>query len=146
MSNFKHGYKGTSVYTAWVEMVRRCYNPNFKDYRRYGGRGIAVCAEWRLSFENFLKDMGEKPNGLTLGRIDNDGDYCKDNCRWESIEDQNRNKSNCRLMEFNGVTKTLSEWSRDIGIPYTTLQMRIKCGWDTDRILSTPKRKYNAKY
>ena len=89
--NRKHGYSGTPTYQSWANMVRRCTDKNAKDYRYYGGRGIKVCIRW-LKFENFLKDMGEKPEGMTIERVHNDRDYKPSNCKWATMSEQNRNK------------------------------------------------------
>lgn len=86
-------------YRAWCEMKRRCDNPNRPRYKDYGGRGIKYCTEWE-SFDKFLLDMGECPDGMTLDRIDVDGDYCKENCRWTDYATQNRNKRN--NVKYNG--------------------------------------------
>jgi hypothetical protein len=85
-----HGMSKTKVFAVWKAMVLRCTNPRDANYHNYGGRGIYVCPDW-MKFENFYRDMGE-PNGLTLDRIDNDGPYCKDNCRWVTQAQQNANK------------------------------------------------------
>ena len=87
----KHGYKGSSTYSTWAGMKQRCLNPQFSTYRYYGGRGITVCERW-LAFANFLADMGEKPEGQTLDRIDGDGDYELANCRWATTWEQARNR------------------------------------------------------
>ena len=88
----KHNMSNTSTYRSYVDMKNRCYNKHSKKYYRYGGRGITVCDRWLESFENFLEDMGEKPNGLTLDRIDNNGNYEPNNYRWATITQQNINK------------------------------------------------------
>ena len=88
---FKHGLWGTQTYSSWKSMVQRVTNPNAGGYEGYGGRGIRICASWR-SFENFLADMGVRPDGTTLDRIDNDGNYEPGNCRWTSASQQQRNK------------------------------------------------------
>jgi hypothetical protein len=86
-----HGETGTPTYTCWAAMIRRCYNPNAVQYRHYGGRGIKVCTRWK-SYVNFRDDMGRKPDGLSLDRIDVDGDYCQENCRWATALMQTRNR------------------------------------------------------
>lgn len=86
-----HGYYGSGTYSSWAAMIQRCTNANRQNFSYYGGRGIKVCEDW-LRFENFLRDMGERPDGLTLDRIDVDGDYCAANCRWATRAEQARNR------------------------------------------------------
>lgn len=86
-----HGYYGTPTYSTWASMVQRCTNPNRHNYPYYGGRGITFCKEW-ASFDAFLRDMGERPAGLTLDRIDVDGMYCPSNCRWSTRKEQAQNR------------------------------------------------------
>lgn len=114
----------STTYNSWMNMRQRCSDPNCPKYPRYGGRGIRVCARWQR-FENFLADMGEKPEGLTIGRKDNDGDYTPDNCRWEVAEQQANNKSNSRLFEKDGKTQTITQWSRELGVSVRALYYRI---------------------
>lgn len=134
----KHGMTGTPTYSVWRSMINRCTNPRVACFGRYGGRGIAVCPEWRHSFETFLDDMGERPAGLSIERRDNDGDYCKANCRWATLKEQGRNKrSNC-MLEVDGVSRPLSEWAELRGIDYFTLRSRIKRGWRTVDLFSPP--------
>ena len=124
----------SSTYTIWCLMLARCYNENVKEYRYYGGRGIIVCESWRR-FENFLKDMGERPKDKCLERIDNDGDYEPSNCRWASRLEQARNKSNSRLITLNGETHCVGEWSEILRIPTQTIHNRIARDWPAWAIL-----------
>ena len=140
MGKFKHGHavvgQSSSTYRSWQAMRRRCYNPNDVGYSRYGGRGITVCLRWSY-FENFLEDMGERPEGLTLDRLDTDGPYCKDNCRWATKAEQSVNKSNCRQITFEGKTHCISEWARKVGVGFFTLRSRLNRGWSVERALTT---------
>lgn len=104
ISNTKHGMKGTKEYKAWSEMKQRCINKNAQQYKNYGARGIKVCDRWLQSFENFYADMGKAPDGFSIDRIDVNGDYCPENCRWVTNSVQSRNKRNSiPLEEKNSV-------------------------------------------
>ena len=91
-SSLKHGMVDTPEYNSWRAMRKRCVNPNEENYKWYGGRGISVCSEWMTSFQNFYSDMGERPEGMTLDRIDPDGNYEPSNCRWSDYKTQTRNR------------------------------------------------------
>lgn len=106
-------------------MRKRCYNENVIRYPEYGGRGIRVCSAWKESFAIFLADMGERPEGTTLDRLDLDGDYEPENCRWADKTEQANNKSNSHRISLNGVTRTAAEWSRETGIPARIIRQRI---------------------
>jgi hypothetical protein len=108
-------------------MIQRCTNEKNPAWPRYGGRGITVCKRWR-KFENFLADMGEAPVGLSLERIDNDGDYDPRNCKWATRREQGRNKRNNRLIFFKGRVQILAEWARHFGMSQTTLRRRLEQG------------------
>lgn len=119
-----HGMKSTQSYATWRGIYNRCNNQNDPGYKYYGGRGIKRCKRWD-KFENFLEDMGEKPSNLSLDRIDNDGDYCKQNCRWATRDEQANNTSRNRIIEVNGEKYTIAQLARKIGVNYNTLQHRI---------------------
>lgn len=125
----KHGKTGSTEYKSWDGMRQRCSNPNNSKYPLYGGRGIKVCERWQESFENFLADMGNKPDGTTLDRIDPDGDYEPNNCRWASVTEQNNNKRTNLVIEVDGQSKTVAEWVRKTGQNYTTVTERLSRGW-----------------
>lgn len=115
-------------YITWNGMKRRCYSPKVEMYPIYGGRGIKVCDRWRDSFEAFLADMGPKPAGFSLDRIDPDGNYEPGNCRWATAGEQSRNRRTARMLTINGVTRNLSEWSRLTGLRHTTILWRLRNG------------------
>lgn len=142
-ASVKHGHtrhgRHTPTWHTWGSMVKRCTNPNSKDYPDYGGRGIGVCERW-LDFSKFVEDMGVKPTGLTLGRIKNEEGYSKDNCRWETAEEQANNKRNNHRIEINGKTKTASQWAREFGLQPDLVFLRIRRGWSAFEAVTTPVR------
>lgn len=135
LGNRTHGMHKTTIYRVWANMRQRCYSRYCPEYENYGGRGIKVCKEWE-DFENFYEDMDDPPeDDMSLDRIDNDGDYCKENCRWATQKEQARNKQNTLYLTDNdGVTKSLSEWAEILGEPYNLLFYRHKAGWTADEI------------
>lgn len=133
----KHGMCFTPTYESWSAMKFRCTNPNHVAFPQYGGRGIKICPQWN-KFENFLADMGERPNGKTLDRIDANGDYTPENCRWATRKEQSRNIRTNHVLTFLGQTLTLAEWSERTGFNYTTLKERLRRGWTTERTLTSP--------
>lgn len=140
-SGFKHGGSGTKEYMAWRAMINRCYNKNVESYSRYGARGISVCAEWRKSFPNFLRDVGICPEGKnSIGRKDSNGNYEKSNVRWESPYEQSNNKCDNIVIEFRGKSQTLAQWTVELGLKYESIHSRIRDGWSTERALTTPIR------
>lgn len=132
-----HGQTGTRDYRIWHNMMRRCQDPNNPAYPRYGGRGIKVASEFQ-TFEGLLAYMGPS-NGLTLDRIDNDGDYAPGNVRWASRTTQARNQRSNRQITFDGKTQPLSAWAEDLGISGSSLMGRIETGWPLADALRLPK-------
>lgn len=120
----KHGMYNSATYHSWANMIQRCTNSNHKDFKDYGARGIEVCEKWK-KFEGFLDDMGERPDGTTIDRKENNGNYDVRNCRWANLETQSKNKRTTRRIEFSGVTKTLSEWADSLGISSSALHYRL---------------------
>lgn len=130
-------------YRAWVNIIQRCTNPRNRAYGRYGGRGITICVRWRSSFDAFMEDMGAAPSPeMTVGRIDNNKGYSKDNCRWETMAEQSTNRETCRRLSLNGETMTMAEWSRRLGIPAKTIQNRVKRGLSDEDALNQNYKKY----
>lgn len=129
----KHGHASTAnvspEYRTWIGMRRRCNDSKHLAYARYGGRGIRVCARWQKSFENFLEDMGSRPSGLVLDRIDNDGDYMPKNCRWATRKEQARNQSTNRLISWKGATRSVAEWAERLGLDFNLIHGRLANGW-----------------
>jgi hypothetical protein len=129
-------------YSSWSSMRRRCDNKNSVHYHRYGGRGITYQENWD-KFENFLADMGEMPKpGLTLERIDNNGNYTKENCRWATRKEQAQNrggKNATRFYTFNGKTMCIADWAKEIEITPQSLQKRLNKGWPLEIALSPEK-------
>lgn len=122
-----HGYARTSTYHIWTGIRQRCYNEKNPAYEYYGARGIRVCDRWNR-FENFLEDMGERPEGKSLDRIDNDGPYSEENCRWASHQEQMNNTGKNIRIEFNGLSLTVSQWARRLNIPQYLLAERLRNG------------------
>lgn len=138
----KHGMTNSKAYRVWYGMFRRCLDPDFKHYNRYGGRGITVSEEWQQSFSKFYKDMGDPPKGATLERKDNDKGYCKENCRWATRLEQSVNRNNNVPMTVNGVTKSLAEWVKERGLDYNLVYYRKHIGkWDDEQCLQPKKLK-----
>jgi hypothetical protein len=117
-------------------MKYRCSNPKSQQYKNYGGRGISVCSRWLEKFDNFLGDMGEKPEGMSIERIDVNGNYEPNNCKWATNLEQQKNKRNCQIIEFNGKKMTIREWAKEIGRHEATLSYRVRIGLPVHEILS----------
>jgi len=135
--NRTHGKSKTPLYRVWRGMIQRCEDANSPHFKYYGGRGIAVCAEWRSSFEAFERDMAAGYRaGLSIDRVDNDRGYSASNCRWATDTQQSRNRRFNRLITFEGETHCVSEWAELIGIKATTLGERLRRGWSPERALT----------
>lgn len=128
---------GTREFWIWHGMMARCENPKNPGWKNYGGRGIRVCNRWR-KFSNFLSDMGQCPEGKSLGRSDNNGPYSPLNCRWESRAEQANNSRRNRWIRFRGKIKTEAQWARCLGMSRQSLSSRLQHGWTVKRALSTP--------
>lgn len=145
VSNSTHGccrLRGvTREYKAWKKAKERCFNPNNRQYRDYGARGITMCDAWKNDFAVFLKDMGACPSGLTIDRVLVNGDYQPGNCRWATDKQQARNRRSNLNVVINGVSRCLIEWSEISGVPYHTVYHRLtKLGWDPEMAIFSPVR------
>lgn len=126
------------LYWVWADMRQRCKNPRNKAYPNYGGRGIRVCDAWS-KFEAFVSDMGPRPLGGTLDRVDNNGDYSPGNCRWATRQQQNSNRRNCIYVNDGNERVTLKEYCRRHKMPYRAVVKRIQdYDWPLGEALSTP--------
>ena len=139
-SKMKHGKRKTSIYRTYAHMKERCNNPNCKDYKYYGEKGVKVCEEWQDNFQAFYDwaMVNGYNDTLTIDRINVNGDYTPDNCRWVTMKVQCNNKSCNIQITYNGKTQNLKQWSDELGISYRTLYQRISVRhWDTDKALGT---------
>ena len=126
------------IYWVWAEMLSRCRNEKHRQFHDYGGRGISVCERW-THFEYFCADMGDRPPGGLLDRIDNNGGYEPQNCKWSTRKQQNSNRRNCIYVEDNGESVTVKEYCRRHGLPYRPIMKRIQDrGWPISLALSLP--------
>lgn len=129
----------TPTYRTWQAMMTRCYNPNAKSWKDYGGRGVKVCDSWHY-FENFLACMGERPAGMTLERNDSDGDYTPSNCRWATRAEQSRNTRRSMWVQFGGARMTQAEFAERVGLKQSTVSHRLRRGWTPAQVAETPPR------
>ncbi len=134
-----HGLSGTSTHRVWKSMMARCYTPSATGFKNYGGRGIGVCDRWRESYVNFLADMGERPEGFTIERINVNGPYNPDNCRWATRMEQGANKRNNVVFDVGGERLTMAEAAKAVDIPYDMLRHRVSRGWSGASALARPK-------
>jgi len=138
----RHGHtsgdRKSKTYTCWRSMMQRCYRAGDRNFKYYGARGIVVCERWH-DFRNFLTDMGTVPDGLTIDRINENGNYEFGNCRWATSKTQVRNRRNTVFVTFKGESRPLGEWSEITGINYRCLARRYYKGYDAERMLTMPK-------
>lgn len=134
----------TPTWSSWINMKRRCLYQSYSGYPNYGGRGIKICDRW-LSFKNFYADMGERPEGTSLDRIDVNGDYCPENCRWATSVQQARNTTRVKVITYAGKTLCLSAWAEELGISRKTLLHRLNYGWSVEKAFKEPVRRRSFK-
>lgn len=127
-------------YRAWIAIKGRCYNPNHQDFPHYGGRGIKVSKAWQKSYEQFLRDMGPRPRGMSIDRIDVNGNYEFGNCRWATDETQANNKRDSRYVEHEGLTLTVAQWAKKQGMSKQCLLERLDADWPVHTALTTEVR------
>lgn len=144
-TNFtKHGLEHTRLYGIWSDMRLRCYDEKNIAYHRYGGMGITICDEWKndvKAFYDWATANGYK-DSLTIDRIDNDGNYCPENCRWATVKEQASNRRSNILVTHNGKTQTMKKWANEVGTPYKVVWARMqKLGWSAERALTEPVKK-----
>lgn len=135
--NRSHEMCRTPTYRSWCGIIERTTKPTSKMYFEYGGRGITVCDRW-LGFANFLDDMGVRPDGTSIDRINNDAGYEPGNCRWATRSEQNRNTRRTVMLTFHGRTLSMPDWSEETGVPYYALRNRISRGWPVEDALTWP--------
>lgn len=141
-----HGMWKSKEFSIWGSMKDRCYNKNNPRYKNYGERGIRVCDNWIASFKNFYNDMGKKPSELySLDRINNNGNYCKDNCRWVTAKVQAKNRSNNKIFTFNNKTLCASDWCELLNMSSSTFYNRLNRGWSIEKTINTPVNKRFVK-
>ena len=140
-----HRQCDSRTYMSWEAMIQRCCNPKAADFPKWGGAGVTVSKDWRESFVTFLADLGERPTGKSLDRIDGKLGYCKENCRWATPREQNQNQKINRLLTFHGETKCLAEWARTVGLSHHTIEARLDLGWTVEEALTIPARRAKIK-
>lgn len=134
----------TKLHSTWKDIRKRCENPGSTSWDWYGGKGIRVCEPWQ-TFETFAKDMGEPPTKQhTIDRIDVNGDYCPENCRWATRKEQSRNQSSNRIVQFRGQSKTLAEWCEILSLPYHRTNSRLNRGWTPENSFEKPQQTRGA--
>lgn len=130
--------KPSTEFYIWQTMLQRCHNPRYRWFKNYGGRGITVCARWRKSFDAFFADMGPRPAGMSLDRVNNMKGYSPANCRWATGREQCNNKTNNRILEFRGLRLTLTQMAEHHGLTRHQLWQRLHEDWPLEQALTTP--------
>lgn len=149
----KHGGEKSRLYTIWRDMKTRCLNPSAHCFKDYGGRGISICKEWENDFSVFREwainngyDENAPKGQCTIDRIDNNGSYAPDNCRWITQKEQCNNRRNSHLLTYNNENHTIAEWADIKKIPYQTLRRRLfKLDWPIEEALEKPVKKYKCR-
>lgn len=136
----KHGKYNDhkNLHHLWCSIKSRCYSKNSTAYPDYGGRGIKMCERWKNSFAAFLEDMGDRPAGKSIDRINNDGNYEPSNCRWATQSEQNSNQRRSHLLTLNGKTQTITEWAKELNMAAPSLRYRL-AKWPLEKALSLNK-------
>jgi hypothetical protein len=137
--NQTHVMTKSRVYKIWTGMHSRCKIPSATGYKNYGGKGVSVCERWN-SFENFLSDMGDAPDGMSIDRKDSTGNYEPENCKWATRKEQNRNQFDLPMFEYKGKTQCLSAWAEEVGSTFGTIKARLNNGWTFCKAIETPIR------
>ena len=137
----QEGFSTSLTYSSWKSMMARCYKPSSNRHEHYRTRGIIVCDLWRTSFSEFHRDMGDRPNGTSIDRIDNDGIYCPNNCRWATMTVQQNNTTKNRYLEFGGKRMNITQWGKETGLGMFTIRDRLRYGWSVEDALTKPKSK-----
>jgi hypothetical protein len=139
-----HNFSRHPAYAVWFNMRARCHRPRHREFKNYGARGIVVCDRWRDSLQAFVADMWPPPSSEhEIDRIDNDGPYAPENCRWATRLEQMNNQRKSRFIEWRGERRTISQWSRIVGLHQAALRERIKVGWPVELAMTTPSDPHN---
>lgn len=133
-----HGKSTSKAYSSWRSMMKRCYQESHTGFKDYGGKGITVCDSWHI-FENFYSDMGDPKEGMTIDRINNNGNYSPDNCKWSTKTEQNENRKVTKWLEMNGIKQTQAKWAAQLGMYPSSLARRLTT-MSVEEALTTPKK------